>query len=360
MGGGIKTKRTKSALLKVAKWTGITLLGLIVLLFAARFAGTTLNARTPSGGINESMYVEINGTKQWINIYGEDIHNPVLLYLHGGPGSSTSVIDYAFTRKWADVYTVVTWDQRNCGKSYDSEQNDIVLTKDLFMEDGRALTEFLLDYTGKEKLTLLGHSWGSFYGANLALAYPDYYDCFIGTGQLVDIVENEIAFQEEARQWAEGDAEAMKLVEQLTPEDFTLEHIAARNALMKKYGFDIMVDGSDYNLVTTLLFNPNYSIADWIMYFRRDMGVYLDFFNSDEMRAFSLKGSYDYKVPYFNINGDKDYQTNFRLAQAYFDEVNAPYKQMFIMKDTTHGLLESKSEYFSEILHEIAEVLQTT
>ena len=141
MGGGIKTKRTKSALLKVAKWTGITLLGLIVLLFAARFAGTTLNARTPSGGINESMYVEINGTKQWINIYGEDIHNPVLLYLHGGPGSSTSVIDYAFTRKWADVYTVVTWDQRNCGKSYDPEQNDIVLTKDLFMEDGRALTE---------------------------------------------------------------------------------------------------------------------------------------------------------------------------------------------------------------------------
>ena len=99
---------------------------------------------------------------------------------------------------------MVTWDQRNCGKSYDPEQNDTVLTKDLFMEDGRALTEFLLDYTGKEKLTLLGHSWGSFYGANLALAYPDYYDCFIGTGQLVDIVENEIAFQEEARQWAEG------------------------------------------------------------------------------------------------------------------------------------------------------------
>ena len=80
------------------------------------------------------MYVEINGTKQWINIYGDDINNPVLLYLHGGPGSSTSDIDYAFTRKWADVYTVVTWDQRNCGKSYDKSQDDLLLTKDLFME----------------------------------------------------------------------------------------------------------------------------------------------------------------------------------------------------------------------------------
>lgn len=341
---------------KVCKWTGISLLCLVVLLFAVRFVGKTWNSRTPEGGINESMYVEINGTKQWVNIYGMDRGNPLLLYLHGGPGSSTSDIDYAFTRKWADIYTVVTWDQRNCGKSYDAAQNDTVLTKDIFMEDGREITEFLLDYMDKEKLTILGHSWGSFYGANLALAYPAYYDCFIGTGQLVDLLDNEAAFKEEAHKWAEGDKEAMRLVAQLTPETVTMEHISARNALMKKYGYEMMVDGSDYNLAATVLFNPNYSITDWIKYFQRDMRVYLDFFCSDEMRAFSLKGRYDYEVPYFNINGDRDYQTNFKLAQAYFDEVNAPYKQMFIMEDTTHGLLESKSEKFSEILHEIAAI----
>lgn len=341
---------------KICKWTGISLLCALVLLFALRFVGKTWNGRTPEGGINESMYVEINGTRQWVNIYGMDRENPLLLYLHGGPGSSTSDIDYAFTRKWADVYTVVTWDQRNCGKSYDAGQNDTVLTRDMLMEDGREITEFLFDYMDKEKLTILGHSWGSFYGANLALAYPEYYNCFIGTGQLVDMLENEIAFQDEARKWAADDDEAMELVNQLTPERMTIEHINAKNALMKKYGYDMMVDGSDYDLITTILFNPNYSIADWIKYFQRDMRVYLDFFGSDEMRTFSLKGRYDYEVPYFNINGDRDYQTNFHLAQAYFDEVNAPYKQMFIMKDTTHGLLESKSEEFSEILHEIAAI----
>lgn len=341
---------------KVCKWTGISLLCVVVLLLTVRFAGKTWNSRTPEGGINESMYVEINGIRQWVNIYGTDRENPLLLYLHGGPGSSTSDIDYAFTRKWADVYTVVTWDQRNCGKSYDAAQNDTVLTKDILMEDGREITEFLLDYMGKEKLTILGHSWGSFYGADLVLAYPEYYNCFIGTGQLVDMLENEIAFQDEARKWAAGDDEAMELVNQLTPERMTIEHINAKNALMKKYGYDMMVDGSDYDLITTILFNPNYSIADWIKYFQRDMRVYLDFFGSDEMRAFSLKGRYDYEVPYFNINGDRDYQTNFHLAQAYFNEVNAPYKQMFIMEDTTHGLLESRSEKFSEILHEIAAI----
>ena len=337
-------------------WIGIILLGIIILLLAVRFVGKTVNSRTPEGGINESMYVDVNGTKQWINIYGEDINNPVLLYLHGGPGSATSDIDYAFTRKWADVYTVVTWDQRNCGKSYSAEQNGTVLTKDLLMEDGKELTEYLLQHMGKEKITLLGHSWGSFYGANLVLRYPEYYDCFIGTGQLVDMVENETVFKELATEWAAGDAEALALVDKLTPENFTIEHINARNSLMKKYGYDMMVDGSDYNLLTTILFNPNYSIADWIKYFQRDMSVYLEFFNSDELRSFSLKNRYDYEVPYFNINGDKDYQTNFNLAGEYFDKVNAPYKRMFIMEDTTHGLLESKSEEFSVILHEIAAI----
>lgn len=60
-------------------------------------------------------------------------------------------------------------------------------------------------------------------------------------------------------------------------------------------------------------------------------------------------------VPYYNINGDKDYQTNYKLAAEYFDQINAPYKEMFMMKDTTHGLLESKSEEFSKIVHQIAE-----
>lgn len=350
----MKVKR-KCTISKVIKWIALIILALIVTLFSVRAIGKAIYSKTPDGGINESMYIDVNGTKQWINIYGEDINNPVLLYLHGGPGSATSDIDYAFTRKWADVYTVVTWDQRNCGKSYDPEQNDIALTRELFMTDGKDVTEFLLDYLSQDKITILGHSWGSIYGANLVLEYPEYYECFIGTGQLVDYVENEEAFRQEAMLWAAGDEETLKFVAQLTPGNITMEHISAKNEIMKKYDYGMMVNGSDYNLVTTILFNPNYSIVDWINYFKRDMGVYMDFFASGEFASFSLKGRVDYQVPFYNINGDRDYQTNYKLAQEYFDEVNAPYKQMFLMENMTHGLLESDSEGFSEMIHQIAE-----
>lgn len=148
----------------------------------------------------------------------------------------------------------------------------------------------------------------------------------------------------------------MALVEKLETENFTMEHISARNELMSKYGYDMMADGSDYNLITTILFNPHYSIIDWVKYFQRDMSVYLDFFCSEELLSFSLKDKFSYDVPYYNINGDKDYQTNYKLAQKYFDAVQAPYKKMFIMENTTHGLLESKSEDFSKIIHQIAEI----
>lgn len=69
----------------------------------------------------------------------------------------------------------------------------------------------------------------------------------------------------------------------------------------------------------------------------------------------SLLGRYDYAMPFYNIDGDMDYQTNFELASDYFQRVNAPDKRLFVMKNATHGLLESRSEEFSGFMHEIAE-----
>jgi len=104
-------KGTRSKICKTVKYIILAILSVLLTFLLVRAIGKAVNSRTPQDGINESLYVEINGTKQWISIFGEDVSNPVLLYLHGGPGSATSPYDYAFTRKWADVYTVVTWDQ---------------------------------------------------------------------------------------------------------------------------------------------------------------------------------------------------------------------------------------------------------
>ena len=145
------------------------------------------------------------------------------------------------------------------------------------MKDGKEMTEFIKSYLNVDKITLLGHSWGSIYGANLVLAYPDCYNLFIGCGQLVDIVGNEEAFKKEAIKWAKNDEETLKLLEKVNPEDITPDSIEAKNKILKKYGYNIMKDGADYFLPAAILFNPNYSIKDWISYFKRDRHISIFF-----------------------------------------------------------------------------------
>lgn len=166
---------------------------------------------------------------------------------------------------------------------------------------------------------------------------------------MVDMYENEIAFKEIAEDWAGDDSEGLELLTFITPDNFTEEHFTTRNVILVKYGYDIMRNGTDYNLPATVIFYPYYTLFDWIKYLNSDYTVYLNFLISDEFEKFSLIGKTECQVPYYNINGDCDYQTNYKLAQKYFDEIHAPYKKLYIMEDTTHGLLESKSEAFSEI-----------
>ena len=120
----------------------------------------------------------------------------------------------------------------------------------------------------------------------------------------------------------------------------------------------MMKDGTDYCFFAAVLFNPYYSLKEILDDLKREdlSAEYKSFFLSDGFLEMSLLGRCDYEVPYYNINGDIDYQTNYSLACEYFEKVNAPKKQMFVMKDATHGLLESRSEEFSGNLHQIADL----
>lgn len=348
-----------SVISQIFTYGGWALLALALLALLTRAVGRWILSCVPKSGIHKSMYVELGGVKQWISIHGKDKNNPVLLYLHGGPGASTSTYDHAFTSKWADVYTVVTWDQRNCGKSWSPEQWDTKLTYDMMMEDALDLILFLRRYLGVEKVTLLGHSWGTYLGANLAREYPQFVDAYIGVGQLVDFYENEEALKAEVGKWTEDDPVAQLLVEKLSPEDLAPGHFEARNKLLKKYHFDMFARGRDYNLTAAKFFNPNYTLREYMKFYRASSKVYRDFISSEEFERFSLSGRTTYQVPYFNVNGDQDYQCNHRLAKAYFDQVEAPFKKLYMMENMTHGLMASRSKEFSRILHEIASEMKS-
>ena len=356
----MKARKRKKTVLNALKAIGIAMLSAIILFLIVRAIGVRINQAIPKGGINEEAFIDINGTKQWISIYGQDLKNPVLLVLHGGPGWPESFSSYEYQKDWSDRYTVVTWDQRNCGLSYTPDQNDTVITYDLMMEDGVQMAEYLINYLGVEKITLLGYSWGAYFGSNLVLNYPQYFDAYIGAGQLVDFYENEAAFKKQAYLWSAGDPEGTAMVDLFDPEHLTVSQMILATKIMQRYGYATNSNGFGYSFAKAIIFNPYYSLSDYLLllrYFKfhsSDDSMWLNFVLSDEYNKFSLKGKTQYPVPVYYICGDNDYQTNYIQAKEYFDLLEAPQKEFFLIPDCTHGLMEEKTDEFTAIMKTIA------
>src|SRR5579862_6445981 len=148
---------------------------------------------TPNG-IEELRPLRINGASQWVSIRGKDRRNPILLVLHGGPGSPTMPASYTFQTPWEDYFTVVEWDQRGAGKTY-AANDPVVLASTVTMpqmtSDADSLISYLRTRFGKRRIFLLGHSWGSALGVAVARQHPDWLYAYIGVGQIVDMRRSE-------------------------------------------------------------------------------------------------------------------------------------------------------------------------
>lgn len=176
---------------------------------------------TPNG-VERLEKVRIGGIDQWVSIRGTDRRNPVLLYIHGGPGYVSMPMSWWFSRGWEEYFTVVQWDQRAAGKTFllnDPATIAPTLTCERMIADAEEMAAWVRTELGKDKIFVLGHSWGSFLGLQLAERHPEWLYAYIGVGQLIDGPESE------RRGWRfaidaarrEGNAEAVRELEAIAP-----------------------------------------------------------------------------------------------------------------------------------------------
>ncbi len=173
---------------KIIKYIGVIIISILLLVL---FRPTWTSNIKGDNSISVLEQVKINGTKQQIMIRGRDQNNPVIIYVHGGP--SVSEIPYA---KYEDLlekdFTVVNYDQRGSGKSYHFNEDYSNLTADVLVEDLLELTDYISKRFGKEKVILIGHSYGTYLGTMAAYKAPEKYEAYIGIGQVSNMQESEI------------------------------------------------------------------------------------------------------------------------------------------------------------------------
>ncbi|HUJ14841.1 MAG TPA: alpha/beta fold hydrolase [Thermoanaerobaculia bacterium] len=142
--------------------------------------------------IRDASFVRIGGIDQWVTITGDDLRNPIVLFLHGGPGDPYSPYADSMFAGWQKNFTLVQWDQRGAGRTYARNGPSVepTMTFDRMVRDGIEVAEYLTEHLGQKKIFLVGGSWGSFLGIEMVRARPDLFAAYIGVAQMVNWREN--------------------------------------------------------------------------------------------------------------------------------------------------------------------------
>jgi len=146
------------------------------------------------------LSVELGVMEQWITVRGDDRNNPLLLWLHGGPGSSQMPVAHKYDSLLEKEFVIVHWDQRGAGKSNTRDFDERTMSRNRFIQDCHELTLYLKNTRHRESIYLLGHSWGSQPGVLAARRYPEDYRAYIGLSQVVDPLEAHFLGEERLRE----------------------------------------------------------------------------------------------------------------------------------------------------------------
>lgn len=309
----------------------------------------------------EKVFVEINGTRQGMIIESKDISNPVLLYLHGG------MPDYFLTKKYPtgleDYFTVVWWEQRGSGLSYNAEISPATMTMDQLVADTLSVTNYLRERFGKEKIYIMGHSGGTFIGIQAAATAPELYYAYLGEAQMSYQLESEVLAYEYMLQQFEMEGNT-RMVQTLEASPVTItggtppEYLRIRDKAMHSLGIGTT---HDMDSVITGIFFPSlfikeYSILEKFNLWRgkSQAGVSIVW---DQMLVTDLSVEVpELTIPVYFFHGIYDYTCSYSLAKDYFETLQAPVKGFYIFEKSAHSPMFEEPQRMQQILLE--DVLQ--
>lgn len=343
-------------ILKIALWIISILVGLIALLLLSIWI---FSGNIPEGGtkIAKKGWVKIGDIEQGYFIRGEDKKNPVILYLHGGPGSPELAM--IKDTKLEKYFTICYWEQRGAGMTFSSDIDPATLTTMQLVEDTRQITDSLRNWYGVDKIYLMGHSWGSYLGIKTVEKYPELYHAYIGIGQMCHQLESERLAYDYLTTKADKteDTETVKafVAYDKNSSDFPSNEylLKVRTTAMNKYGVGITHKNiSMFDLAIDLFYYRGYTLDEKLNYLR---GTMLSLNKFPEVMEDNLfKTSTQFEIPVYIIQGKYDYQVSYELARRYLDSINAPKKMFFTFEESAHSPNIEEPERFVEIVRSIA------
>jgi proline iminopeptidase len=288
-----------------------------------------------AGGIADEKFVPIGGIEQWISVKGRHKDAPLMLFLHGGPGLSTIPTSWYFLSPWEEYFTVAQWDQRGAGKTFKANPPRAAappLTVARMVTDAEEVIGYLRRTYGRRKIVLVGYSWGSVVGLQLAQRHPDWFFVYVGMGQFIQFTESEKRGHLETLADARlaDDKEAVAALEAMTPYPdpnptrALPTFFGERRWLAKYRGMVWNGDAGRLHILDTL--SPDYDAADLAA---ADQGIAYSFPPLwPELTQVDFLKNNRFEIPVVFIDGTHDRNTSAHLLGDWCQTVHAPSKKL--------------------------------
>jgi pimeloyl-ACP methyl ester carboxylesterase len=320
--------------------------------------GKTSPFRGPNGervpdSIAGVEYLRLGGLDQWVMIRGESRYNPPLILLHGGPGLSETVFFRRFNAALEKSFTVVYWDQRGAGRSFDRKILRSSMRVDRFVADLDELVDTVRGRLQQKKVFILGHSWGTALGVLYAARFPEKVAAYVGCAQIGDWASGESSSYAFALAEAEraGDGRALKKLRAIGPPPHTAESLWTERTVVsrleKRFGAKAM-----WNLGRAVLGASESSIFD-LPKTMRGFRFSLDAMWSEVSRLNLPKIVPSLRMPVFFFLGRKDHWVPPETSVAYFDALTAPSKKLVWFEESGHEMFVDEPAKFNSAMIEL-------
>jgi len=309
-----------------------------------------------AGSIAELTALELNGARQFVLIRGENRENPVILRVHGGPGQAEMAAE-VLNRDLEKDFVVVEWDQRGAGKSAIPDSDYAKLSLGVVVSDTVALARVLNQRFGR-KILLMGHSWGSVVGLLAAERNPELFAGFVSTGQIVDYqAGSAITYRDMLTMAANQRLDATSLRE-LGPPPYSDEARRQRYfGWMDKLGVSWHASPA-MDRVGLMLRSPEYSWTEKLGFTDEAQKSFQALFG--DLSSIRLEDHRTFSIPILFVLGAWDRLAPHELAQAYFDTIQAPFKQAVTFESSAHFPQYEEPQRFSQTVKQFWEAIQPT
>ena len=318
------------------------------------------NGEIIQGSISEKTYVEINGVKQGTFIKGKNINNQVLLFVHGGPLMPEYFLNDKYPTGLEEYFTICWWEQPGVGLSYSSDISKEDLTLNAIIEDTIVVTNFLREKFDKDKIYLLGHSWGSFVAIQAAYIRPELYNAYIGMGQITNQKESEkIAYKYMIDEYSKlGNKKMVNKLKEYSIDTSDEELIKYFKSSLRDIAMHQLGIGTTHDMhsVFTGIFIPvmkcrGYTLEEKIniwrgkAYVRNNTNLINEYLFVDIPSMIS-----ELEVPCYFISGEYDYTVSWELVEDYYKDLKAPHKGFYLFENSAHSPMFEEPEKFIDIM----------